>query len=298
MMPDSRKLLPLENEPTFFTAQTPTYTNSPESLSGLSSNGSSASCRINISSSSSNISSRSFNNCKLSPPFDSSLALTIVVLVTALFFMGFFSIYIRRFADDSSVDLTRRRRRGSPPNLSSSPYVATTGGKVEGTDPAVVEALPVYAYDRDAKQGTDDLECAICLSEFEEKERVKVIPSCGHVFHEECIDTWLSSHVTCPLCRTEKFLEPAEVKVVEEEEEVVVEAEVEVEVEVEVEEIGLDVVYEDVEDGDSELELRVDGRDTWSDGGSEMMGPVVLMRRSTSCSSLVGGVMLQRSLSF
>ncbi|GAB4849298.1 hypothetical protein Ancab_004098 [Ancistrocladus abbreviatus] len=114
MMPDSRKLLPLENEPTFFTAQTPTYTNSPESLSGLSSNGSSASSRINISSSSSNISSRSFNNCKLSPPFDSSLALTIIVLVTALFFMGFFSTYIRRFADDSSIDLTRRRRRGYP----------------------------------------------------------------------------------------------------------------------------------------------------------------------------------------
>ncbi|GAB4833645.1 hypothetical protein Ancab_031891 [Ancistrocladus abbreviatus] len=139
MMPDSRKLLPLENEPTFFTTQTPTYTNSPESLSGLSSNGSSASSRINISSSSSNISSKSFNNCKLSPPFDSSLALTIIVLVTALFFMGFFSIYICRFADDSSVDLTHRRRRGSPPNLSSSPYVATIAGKVEGTNPAVVE---------------------------------------------------------------------------------------------------------------------------------------------------------------
>lgn len=50
-------------------------------------------------------------------------------------------------------------------------------------------------------------ECSICLSEFEEKEFVKVIPFCKHGFHPTCIDTWLSSHVSCPLCRsTELFL--------------------------------------------------------------------------------------------
>lgn len=32
-----------------------------------------------------------------------------------------------------------------------------------------------------------------------------MIPNCKHVFHPECIDTWLFAHVTCPICRGTKF---------------------------------------------------------------------------------------------
>ncbi|KAH7447113.1 hypothetical protein KP509_01G091800 [Ceratopteris richardii] len=44
-------------------------------------------------------------------------------------------------------------------------------------------------------------ECAVCLSPFQEKESVKVLPTCRHLFHVNCIDTWLQSHANCPLCR-------------------------------------------------------------------------------------------------
>ncbi|CAN1171725.1 RING-H2 finger protein ATL57, partial [Linum perenne] len=54
------------------------------------------------------------------------------------------------------------------------------------------------------------VECVICLGEFEEGERVKVIPFCGHVFHVECVDTWLLSHVSCPLCRSIQFVQVVE----------------------------------------------------------------------------------------
>ncbi|KAG9151251.1 hypothetical protein Leryth_002800 [Lithospermum erythrorhizon] len=36
---------------------------------------------------------------------------------------------------------------------------------------------------------------------------VKLIPNCGHVFHPYCIDTWLESHVSCPLCRCSNLFE-------------------------------------------------------------------------------------------
>ncbi|KAJ4799091.1 RING-H2 finger protein ATL5B [Rhynchospora pubera] len=43
--------------------------------------------------------------------------------------------------------------------------------------------------------------CAICLSDFIDGERIRVLPACGHRFHVSCIDTWLRSHCSCPTCR-------------------------------------------------------------------------------------------------
>lgn len=41
----------------------------------------------------------------------------------------------------------------------------------------------------------------VCLGEFEEDKELKVIPGCGHLFHPQCIDAWLVSHGSCPVCR-------------------------------------------------------------------------------------------------
>ncbi|CAI5522099.1 unnamed protein product [Closterium sp. Naga37s-1] len=50
-------------------------------------------------------------------------------------------------------------------------------------------------------------ECAVCLGDYDEGERIKLLPPCGHRFHADCIDLWLSSKSTCPICR--KDLRPA-----------------------------------------------------------------------------------------
>jgi len=43
--------------------------------------------------------------------------------------------------------------------------------------------------------------CPICLAEFEEKTRIKLLP-CDHGFHQECIEPWIKQHSdSCPLCR-------------------------------------------------------------------------------------------------
>ncbi|CAK7334491.1 unnamed protein product [Dovyalis caffra] len=45
-------------------------------------------------------------------------------------------------------------------------------------------------------------DCAVCLSEFMEGERVRKL-QCNHAFHKECLDKWLQQYMaTCPLCRT------------------------------------------------------------------------------------------------
>jgi len=43
-------------------------------------------------------------------------------------------------------------------------------------------------------------ECVICLKPWEENDVIKVTP-CKHVFHEDCIRTWLHSATTCAICR-------------------------------------------------------------------------------------------------
>ncbi|KAJ8768191.1 hypothetical protein K2173_021131 [Erythroxylum novogranatense] len=121
--------------------------------------------------------------------FDSSMALTVLVLFTALSFIGYLSVYIRRFSTQDQTDQLSSYRRHPPTR--------------KGLDPEIIKALPVYSYCYvEAKY---QMECAVCLGEFEDEEIVKLIPHCSHIFHSECIETWLMVNVTCPVCRGTKF---------------------------------------------------------------------------------------------
>lgn len=43
--------------------------------------------------------------------------------------------------------------------------------------------------------------CAVCLHDVKIGEKCRKLQKCGHVFHVTCVDIWLQSHWTCPLCR-------------------------------------------------------------------------------------------------
>lgn len=42
--------------------------------------------------------------------------------------------------------------------------------------------------------------CAICIEPFIAKDDVRTLP-CEHVFHQACLDPWLLTKPTCPLCK-------------------------------------------------------------------------------------------------
>jgi hypothetical protein len=74
-----------------------------------------------------------------------------------------------------------------------------------GLDQSFIDALPVFAYREIVGCGGDGdkepFDCAVCLCEFDAEDRLRLLPLCGHAFHLSCIDTWLLSNSTCPLCR-------------------------------------------------------------------------------------------------
>ncbi|KAL9328488.1 hypothetical protein ACSQ67_003491 [Phaseolus vulgaris] len=75
-----------------------------------------------------------------------------------------------------------------------------------GLDPSLLSAFPTFLYAtvKDLrKKKKYSLECAICLLEFDDDSVLRLLTGCCHVFHRECIDLWLRSHKTCPVCRTD-----------------------------------------------------------------------------------------------
>lgn len=69
-----------------------------------------------------------------------------------------------------------------------------------GLDQAVIDALPVFYYE-DIMGLKEPFDCAVCLFEFSAQDKLRLLPACSHAFHIHCIDTWLLSNSTCPLCR-------------------------------------------------------------------------------------------------
>lgn len=126
-----------------------------------------------------------------------STAVITVILVCFFSFLGFFSIYLRRCAQARVAAATAAQI-----DSSSSP-VAERVTRRRGLDQAVIQKFPTFTYStvKGLKIGKSALECAVCLSEFEDHETLRLLPACNHVFHPVCIDTWLRSRVTCPVCR-------------------------------------------------------------------------------------------------
>ncbi|PQQ16267.1 hypothetical protein Pyn_21954 [Prunus yedoensis var. nudiflora] len=44
-------------------------------------------------------------------------------------------------------------------------------------------------------------QCVICMEDFVDGDCCRVLPTCNHTFHLMCIDPWLTSQLTCPICR-------------------------------------------------------------------------------------------------
>ncbi|KAG0493028.1 hypothetical protein HPP92_006426 [Vanilla planifolia] len=92
----------------------------------------------------------------------------------------------------------RASRRSSQTDSRSDLSIIERG--CHGLDPVLLSSFPTKKFGDHFPAGRE-IQCTVCLSEYQEKDLVRILPLCGHAFHVFCIDIWLKQHSTCPVCR-------------------------------------------------------------------------------------------------
>lgn len=124
----------------------------------------------------------------------------IIILFAVIIIMLCLHFLIRYYLlrDRTRQHLRRNRRQPFIFYVDPSAPASLTLAVSRGLDASVISSLPVFKYSPKTDQA---VECAVCLSDFEDGETGRILPKCNHSFHIDCIDMWFQSHSTCPLCR-------------------------------------------------------------------------------------------------
>ncbi|GMI96172.1 Arabidopsis Toxicos en Levadura 29 [Hibiscus trionum] len=138
-----------------------------------------------------------------SPAYNPPVPVIVTVIFLLSFLFGFFTIHFCKCILESLI--TNRPSVEIITTDASDTVLTDDTNKSNGLDPELIQAFPTFYYStvkefRIEKYG---LECAICLGEFEDDDLLRLLTICCHVFHKECVDLWLESNKTCPVCRRE-----------------------------------------------------------------------------------------------
>lgn len=143
--------------------------------------------------------SSSSSGSKISP----AILFIIVILAVIFFISGLLHLLIRfliKHRPSSSITESDRYPEMSESDAFQRQLQQLFHLHDSGLDQAFIDALPVFLY-KEIVGLKEPFDCAVCLCEFSEQDKLRLLPMCSHAFHIGCIDTWLLSNSTCPLCR-------------------------------------------------------------------------------------------------
>ncbi|XP_038971495.1 RING-H2 finger protein ATL79-like [Phoenix dactylifera] len=116
---------------------------------------------------------------------------SMLIILAALFVALVFALLLNAAIRFLFCAAARRLRRPHPAPADPEKQVA----------PLPAEAAPTLVFSAGTRLAGAEAECAICLAEFMEGERVRVLVPCNHGFHVRCIERWLAARSSCPTCR-------------------------------------------------------------------------------------------------
>ncbi|KAL2532183.1 RING-H2 finger protein ATL46 [Abeliophyllum distichum] len=135
----------------------------------------------------------------------SPAVLFVIIILAVLFFVsGLLHLLVRFLTKNPSSSQSNRNLVVSGSDALQRQLQQLFHLHDSGLDQAFIDALPVFMY-KEIEGSQEPFDCAVCLCEFSEKDQLRLLPMCSHAFHITCIDTWLLSNSTCPLCRGTLF---------------------------------------------------------------------------------------------
>ncbi|KAJ8618637.1 hypothetical protein MRB53_014823 [Persea americana] len=81
-------------------------------------------------------------------------------------------------------------------------FVLTSDGDYEGDSEGYTREPKSTGSPYYSTTAKLDSNCVICLENFKQGDRCRVLPTCKHMFHDHCVDAWLNTAKRCPTCRT------------------------------------------------------------------------------------------------
>ncbi|KAM3300870.1 hypothetical protein ACQJBY_041745 [Aegilops geniculata] len=122
----------------------------------------------------------------------------VVGIFTMIFSLTFLLLMYAKFCHPANTPLLPATT--ASPSRAPAPDALIESEASAGVGKAVIESLPFFRFAalRGARQG---LECAVCLARFDDADLLRLLPRCRHAFHLDCVDRWLHSSASCPLCR-------------------------------------------------------------------------------------------------
>ncbi|EPQ51458.1 hypothetical protein GLOTRDRAFT_48834, partial [Gloeophyllum trabeum ATCC 11539] len=64
----------------------------------------------------------------------------------------------------------------------------------------IIASMPTGFY-KDWAEAESDTRCPICLDDYKSLDPVLKMHDCRHWLHKECLEKWLRSATSCPVCR-------------------------------------------------------------------------------------------------
>ncbi|KAJ9154178.1 hypothetical protein P3X46_027541 [Hevea brasiliensis] len=135
------------------------------------------------------------------------IAIAIIgILATAFLLVSYYFYVIKCCLNWHRIDFLRQFSLSRNRNHEDSLMGFSPATEARGLDESVIRSIPIFKFKKGGNNSRDFgersfCECAVCLNEFEEDEKLRIIPNCRHVFHIDCIDVWLQNNANCPLCR-------------------------------------------------------------------------------------------------